>query len=479
LRKNAIYLIFISLIGSVIGFFRETITAKYFGVSNEIENFIIASTLSIIIIPRISKAIISSFIPLYIKNEKLDEGSIFSNNIYKFIKTKTLYCIFLLITICFVAIICGYVFEISNYVVIGTYTLILIPSIYYLIISSVYSSILNLNNNFITPAITNFLLNIFYITFIYLSVLFDDLIYLPIGIVLHSYCQNYLLKRKLKKYFVFKGSHSSKYQKHSKDFNSYLKPAFLSAIAPIIPIILMRYLNIFYDSGDIVAFNYANLIAGLIPMLFSISVLTILTPNFSKWYHENKVFKEKINIVFIFISAITLPLQLFLFKFADKLINIFFLNGEFDIKASIVTSDILAILSLGIVVRIYREVLIRYSLAIGSTDSALKNTFNYMVLSVILTLVGSFMFGIKGAVFGIVIVEFYNAISFLWKIKDNLNLQELIRYMFMPVVLNILLTIAIKKMNYIDSLLCIAASLFVTIGIGLYMYLNLKRRLHA
>lgn len=473
-RKNTIILLLISITGSFLGFYREILVAKYYGLGNEVEIFIIASTITVIVVPRISKAITSSFIPLYLKYTKIEQNEDFSRNILFYIKDKSKKTLFIFSLGSIILMGIALFINSSDYFTIGLYSLIMAPAIYFLLMSSIYIALHNIYKSFIVPSISNFSLNIYFIFFLYVSVFFENIIFLTISVVLYSVFQNIYLKKELKVPKSIKSIKMVNDKKYISDFNDYLKPAFLSAIAPIIPIFLMRYLKDFYENGDIVAFNYANLIAGLVPMLFSISLLTLLTPRFSSWYQQKKLLKEKINLVFILVSTLIIPLQLFLYRFSEEIITIFFLQGKFDLKAAETTSEILSILSFAIAIRIYREILIRYSLAVESSNPALSNTINYIILSTVITLIGSISYGILGASIGIVIVEIYNIIAFIIKLKDKLDLKIIFVGTGIPLIISVVFSIFIIKMNIILSLLGIFCILFLMIIVSLNSYRKLK-----
>lgn len=66
LISTSLIMLLISLFSAILGLLRETLLAKYFGISIDLEAFIIASFLPLTVLPAIGKAITTSLIPVYL-----------------------------------------------------------------------------------------------------------------------------------------------------------------------------------------------------------------------------------------------------------------------------------------------------------------------------------------------------------------------------------------------------------------------------
>ncbi|MEM5662852.1 hypothetical protein AAHB62_31155 [Bacillus cereus] len=70
LISTSLIMLCISIFSAILGLYRETLLAKYFGISSEMEAFVIASFLPLVVLPAIGKALTTSFIPVYLNLKK-------------------------------------------------------------------------------------------------------------------------------------------------------------------------------------------------------------------------------------------------------------------------------------------------------------------------------------------------------------------------------------------------------------------------
>lgn len=417
MKSKAIILLGISLIGSFLGFYREIITAKYFGVSLDLEVFLIATTFSTLVLPRVSRAITASFIPLSLKYNRYDKYNEFEISIYNIVSRVSLY-----VTIIYFAIVLIlFLLNLNdNNHKLYLMLLILTPTTYYILINGVQIGKFQAREKYFKPASAGLMVNFIMIFSIVLAGINLNIYIMVFGIVAYVILQ-YLY---LKEGFI----------SNVKDINydivisfwGNLKPTLLSAIAPVFPLFLIRYLSGFYEPGDIPAFNYAYLIMGFVPLLFAMSFLTVLTPKFSKVFLNRMNIKSFMNKVLFTIIIIILPIQIIIIYYSKELIELFFARGQFGNGEVLITSDILAILAIAILAVVLREILIRFSLATESSKKAFTNSLIYLILSFLLTLLGSIYYHIKGAAFSIIIVEYFSVILFLIRLNNYIHAKKII-----------------------------------------------------
>lgn len=425
-----IIIVVMSLSGSVLGLLRESLFAAIYGTSVELETFVIASTLPILMLPRISKAIISAYIPFYLSD---------NNKEYKEFKYITLKKY--LEKISFVVLVLFLLFSIVLFLtsknLLYLHMIVLSIAIYFILKSSLLIAMHNLYDSFVKPAFSNFLINIFLLFFLLISVLLDSILWLSIGLSSYAVFQYYYLQKNA----PYKTVNSQKIRKQKvniSEFNSLFLSSFLAAISIIIPTIIVRLLNSFLNNGDIVAFNYAYLVISLFPMLFSVTLLPVLAPKLSHWKNNNLNVGEMLNKILLLIIAAIFPIQLILLIFSDEIVDILFARGAFSSHAAVLTTKLISIMSLTIIFRIFNELFLRYLLALNNKVTTLVANRNYIVVSLVITPILTLYYGIEGAAISIVLIELYNSSYYLFKSNKNSEFNLVILLFYSATVSSIL-----------------------------------------
>lgn len=164
----------------------EIITLSYFyGASNITDAYLISITIPTIIFSFIGTGIATCYIPVYSSIDTEDKAIKFTNNIINFI-----------FIICSAIVIIVYLFSVpivklfasgfegETLILAVKFTKISILSVYFSGVVYVLSSYLNIKNNYIIPGLRSIPLNLITITSIVVSSVFQDLIYLAVGITL-------------------------------------------------------------------------------------------------------------------------------------------------------------------------------------------------------------------------------------------------------------------------------------------------------
>lgn len=280
IRMSIFLVIVMSLLGSGLGLIREALFAAIYGTSEEIEMFLIASTIPILLIPRISKAISSAFIPYYLKDSTIENRKYYT--VKKLIDRFAFWTSLSLLAISII------IFQKTNNILF-VHSSILSISIYFLIKSSILIAMHNINDSFVKPAFSNFSINLFFLFSIFISYITNEVIWLSVGVSTYAIFQYFFL--------TITAPYDQELlldvkNEDNKDFFSLLIPSVMGAISIIIPIMLIRLMAIFLQEGDIASFNYSYLVTSLIPMLFSVSILPVITPRLSIWKNDKRILKR-------------------------------------------------------------------------------------------------------------------------------------------------------------------------------------------
>ncbi|WP_053940282.1 murein biosynthesis integral membrane protein MurJ [Buchnera aphidicola] len=368
LLKTLFSLSFTTLISRILGFFRDLIIARVFGVSIYTDAFFVAFKIPNLLRRLFFEGVFSqSFIPIliYYKSNK---------NIHH---TKCFIASLLGLIICILSIltILGMIF--SNYLVkltapgfsncfqtlkvSSTLLEIMFPYVLLISLSSLYSSVLNSWNYFTIPAIAPSLLNI---TMIVCSIFLNNFFTPPIlilawsviigGLIQLIYQFPYLLKINMLiiPKFNFKNAGLLKVLKK-------IGPSLIVTSANQTALILNTIFISLLHSGSISWMYYADRLIEFPIGILGVSLSTILFTSLSKSYSKNKLeeYKKLLHWGFRIALILSLPASILLFMLAKPLVVILFQHGKFTDFDVLMTQKALQLYSIGLVALVLVKIL--------------------------------------------------------------------------------------------------------------------------
>lgn len=479
MKKIAFFLMILTIISKVVGFFRDITLSYFYGATYITDVYLIATTIPVTLFTLIGSGIIKSYIPLYngiIKEEGLKEAKKFTSNLINFL---LIVCtIIVVVTLIFtepIIKIFASGFEGATLDLAILFTRISIFSIYFSGIVSIFSGYLNLYNNFYIPALIGVVSNIVIILAITMSSKYYLLI-LPIGIVLSMLSQVLLLSP-----WVFKSGYRYNF---TLDFsNGYLKK-FIHLSLPIIIGSSVDQINVIIDKtiasqiqvGGITALNYANTLNLFIQGVFVASISTAMYPMISRLAIENnmlglkKSIIESINIINILVIPSTLGMMLF----SKPIVNILFGRGAFDTIAIDATSSVLFFYSIGMIGYALREVLSRVFYSLQDTKTPVINASFGVVINIILNIILSRFMGINGLALATSISAIFTSVFLIISLRKkigSLGIKKITITLFKIMCASLLMaTLAKLSFNYLTSIISQNLSLLFSIGIGAVSY---------
>jgi len=335
IASSTILIVILTGIGYSLSFLGQCIIANYFGVSKELDSFVVASIIPEFFFGLTNAFLLTPFIILYpeiCKKEGKDAARRFMNLLL------TLTCFFLLIIsiLLFVyssqlAAVIAPGFLPAQQILTGGILKIIACSVFFLGLISLFTSILYLEDDFFASKVLRIMINIgiiFSTVFLSRAVGVMSLaVGTTAGIIVACFTQYIFLK---KKHYSFS---------FSLDINnSYLKEIFLLSL-PLLMTSLFFYLNKLginmiastAGEGSISALNYAFLIINIPVILFSESLATVLFPHLRK-----RVTNEEIGIVnnifvksVLVIIVIIIPIMVFFMIFYYEIIHLILERGAF------------------------------------------------------------------------------------------------------------------------------------------------------
>ena len=389
--KAALGLMAATLIAKILGFGRELTLASAYGASSTSDAFLVAMNIPAVIFTAIGTSLGTAFIPLYceVNSSQGEKASIkYTNNIFNVV-----------VLICIVISIIGVIFtpQVVKLFALGFkgetmekavyFTRAMILGIPFLGISYIMMAYLQVKENFIIPGLMPVPYNTCIIISILLSVKTSPYI-LPWGALIGLLGQFlFQLPFAMKKGFRYKPYINLK--------DEYLKKM-LWLVAPVLIGVAVNQINTIVDrtiastlvEGSISALNYANKLNQFVMGMFIVSISSVVYPMLSKLSTENNKVKfnqsiiKAINIVILLV----IPISVGAIILSTPIVKVLFQRGEFDARATYMTSVALVFYSIGMIGFGLRDILGKVFYSLQDTRTPMINGAIAMGLNIILNI---------------------------------------------------------------------------------------------
>lgn len=390
---SVVVMIVFSLGSKFLGFLREILIASKFGAGMETDTFFIAIAVSGLFTTLIGAALNTTMIPV-LSEIQVKEGIkgkvLHTNNILNIVVVLSILLVFTgwvgapLLVKLLAKGFTGQQFELAVYL-----TRIGIPVLFFSLIQPVLRSYLQSEMMFTETAASAFPFNFVYIFFlIFLSGKFGIVglvVANTLAVASQILLQFYGLKKSGYKYkFIF----------DLKDI--YVRkillltvPIFIGTTINEINIIVDKTLASSLIEGSISALNYATRLNSLILGVFITAITTVIYPMLSEQSNNGNIVKMKkimgygINSILL----ITIPSTIGLIVLSKPIVEVVFQRGEFDIQATILTSQALIFYSMGLVATGLRPMIGRVFFSLQDTKTPMINGAIAVVFNVIFNLI--------------------------------------------------------------------------------------------
>lgn len=390
--KATIGLMIATILAKVLGFGRELVLASSYGASMYSDAYLTAMNIPLVIFTIIGTTLGTVLIPMYFEvNSELGEKKAlnFTNNIFNIV-----------IVICILLAILGLIFteplvkifamgfEGQTLKIAIDFTRITIIGIVFTGLSYVMTSYLQINNNFTVPGLVSVPKNVIIITSIMLSVMYNP--YIMIWGTLLGIATEFLFQLP----FAIKSGY--KYQPYINVKDKYIKKM-LWLIGPVLIGVAVNQINTMVDrtlastlvEGSISALNYANKLNGFVMALFITSVGAVIYPMLSKLSSEENKEKFTSSVVKSINSVILLviPISIGAIVLATPIVKFLFQRGEFDARATNMTTIALIMYSIGMVAFGLRDILGKVFYALQDTKTPMINGVIAMSMNIVLNII--------------------------------------------------------------------------------------------
>lgn len=337
LKTTSVYLLVFRFIKIALSIFILTLSAKYFGVSVDMDIWIIVtafiSTINLSLWGPINETFRAKFV--FIKEQEGEESALLKTGsllVFILIVTLILSLLLVLFSKSLIPFLASSL-EGTQKEIFVSILLLMIPSFVINELTSIGTSVLNAYNVFYMPEVMGILssvLNLFCIILLAPHIGIQSLI-------IAQYFSSFILVFfifyffKKSKIHIFKGGLAFK-REHIKPFVYFALPFFFPYIIAQFNIILEKNLANSLGIGIVSIVNYAGQFKGIIQSVFSSVLVTVMVPSLANRFANRNIedFKnilnDNIQIVFISLSFIV-P---FLFAAASPIANLLYNHGGID-----------------------------------------------------------------------------------------------------------------------------------------------------
>lgn len=352
-KKMTITIILISIASQILRFGREALLALNIGCCFKTDSYFLAFMAATIVADLIGEGISTSMIPVLQKiktKDGLDRKIDYINNLLNISIVASLGLMLMTWLVSpLVVKILGSSFSPSEYKVTLDLMKLGLPIILFILIRAIFVAFLQSNHAFKAGAKSWIYYNIVYM--IYLS-FFSD--YGTHGLMIAGIIAS---ASQLIPIILASKDLGYKYER-ILDFGDVYLREILIIILPLIIGLSINRINLFIDNtiasslgeASVSVLNYADDIVQLVLGVFIITIVTVLFPLISQEYTENRgestkaTIKEGIGLIL----KVAIPATIILIMFSGPIVSVLFERGEFDARASFMTSQALVYYSIGI-----------------------------------------------------------------------------------------------------------------------------------
>lgn len=401
LYKSAGVIIFISILGKVLGFIRDASIANSFGATYKTDAYNIALVIPIMLFSIIGDSVTTAFIPLLSESYKKNEN----HNMFSFVNTILNILILVTFALCIAAVlftpqIVSFIapkFTGERYLITIRLTRISIFSMVFMSIAACYTALLQTMEDFTGPALMGIAVSVPIILYSIAGSSYDIyglVVFALIGYVIQALIQwPWLMKNKYKYSFKINWKDT-----RIKRLLYLIAPVILGTVANQINILVEKAMASGLPEGSIAALDYGNKINTMIYTTFALAVVTVVFPALSlDGLNKNyKDFKKHLRNSINGINIIMIPSAIIVVIFKTAIVSVLFKRGAFDSKAVAMTSDVLLYLSIGIMFYGIRDICNKAFYALKDTKTPMINGIIGVVACILMNLIVVKYMGIKG-----------------------------------------------------------------------------------
>lgn len=404
----------ISLIVKLIGFYKETIVASYFGLSELLDTYYIAVLIPTFIQNVFIGALKNLFIPNYVTELKTTKqrGSFQS---YTFIAITILIIILSFLALIFSEFFLEFSFpghDKNYYELIRSQIYIALPCLLFWGYSGFLSGLLEIKDKFLKSTISQFFVPIVIIVcLVFFRPLFGDMV-LVAGLTLGSFVSFlYLIIISIPEKIIEFGKIkiNSNIRLMLNQYTPKVTSGLLTGINPFIDQFFAAQLIV----GSISAIQYGTKIPAFTVGILILAIGNVLLPHFSKLISEDlhKAYRQLFKILkIVFIGSLLISLCTIILS--EDIVRILFERKEFDADDTIIVSLIQKISLIYVPFYLCTLVCVNFLTAINKNRFMAWTSFWNLLLNIVMNILLVQYYGVYGLVWSTTIV--YTIASFIY-----------------------------------------------------------------
>lgn len=415
-------LIAVAFLSKGLGFFRELLIAKYFGVSGDVDAFIVALSLALLAGSGIGIALSTMLIPA-VHNLQAEEGK---ERVARFVgrvivATIVLSAIVILPLILAPELVISlFAPSLSGRVVSMAASFAPWLALYALLLNLVFvlSAVFNAQRHFVAPAFSDLAFNVVAISMLVMFAAALGVGALVAGSVLGLAACGSIL------FVLLRRHHLATFgmQEAGADIGPFLylcMPILLLELSCQIITAIENYFASGLAEGSIAALNYARRVNVMMVALVALNISRGVFPTFSLLWLEGKRQEAAEILMRISTTVLTLfvPVAVCCVALRDQILGLLYMRGAFDRNALEMTAAVFIFYSAGLVVAVLEPVFIKACYAFGDTKTPLGST----AISAFVAAIGTYLLTPPWGIAGIAIM---------------MNLAIALRAFLMALVLN-------------------------------------------
>lgn len=399
--KTSYILMVVTIIAKLFGLLREKALAQFFGTAMIADVFLIAFQIPMTFTNVVSGATANGYIPIYdnVKSKSDKNGADdFTANLVNI----TLVFTFLISIIGVIfaeplvkVMARGFENEELRLCVFMTRTAIF--SIAATSVFSIFKAYLQINRKFIISVAHAIVMNIIIIIAMYIAYK-TKTSYLAYGILIAFVFQYIIFIPYIKKCGY---KHSLKFNLKDENFKKLLNmiiPVLISTSVIELNFIISKSIASSLFTGAISTLNYAYKLQSFVTGIVITSITTAVYPEMARLgaLKDMEGLKKHISEAFFTMALLVMPASIGLFLFAEPIVKLLFLGGAFGKQDAYITSVVLSFYAFGIIGIGIREILSRVYYSLMNTKIPVINSVVMVVINVILSIILSKLWGIRG-----------------------------------------------------------------------------------
>lgn len=480
IRLSVLIIMIGTMISKILGLLRDVILASGFGASVVSDAYIISTSIPSLLVGAVATAIMSTYIPVL--NSALKESdeaaADFNNNAVGL--STIIVTIFLLIFFMFPDFIVSLFvlgFDNSNLELVINMTRITIYMSYFLVLISIFSSYLQNNGKFKATSFNGLIFNSISIIGILLSAKYNVMIMAYTFVIgyfiatLQLYYQAYKNGLRIKLKFNYKN-------KYIKKFIMLTIPVILNSMVWDINVVIDKTLTSTVGTGYVSGLNYSFKLINVANDIIAVSIATFIFPRISKLYHKDKI-SDLFNTLFHSINLITIlliPISVGFIFFAESIVQILFMRGNFDEFALSITATSLRLYSLTLLTSGLNVIIYKYYNSVEENRIPAINAMISIIFNIVMNLIFIKPFGYKGIIFSTVLSTLFANVIITLRLRKRGEYEHFALWLkcfirsFFATIIAILFAYYIYQFSFIDNVLI---NLMCTAVIYIFCYIIL------